>query len=89
MSNIQITVDAINKMKPLEIAESPIVRDKFITIWDTLWGEGEGEAAYEREANYFNAQLRETNSGKLQSCTLLTWPFVAFRSNLVSVHLLT
>ena len=74
MSNIQITVDAINKMKPLEIVESPIIRDRFIYIWDTLWGEGEGEAAYEREANYFNAQLRETNNGKLQACT----PFSIF-----------
>ncbi|EJX00298.1 DNA single-strand annealing protein RecT-like protein [gut metagenome] len=69
MSNIQLTVDAINKMQPLEIVESPLVRDRFISIWDTLWGENTGEAAYERESNYFNTILRETDNGKLQKAT--------------------
>lgn len=69
MSNIQLTVEAINAMKPLEIVESPLVRDKFITIWNTLWGDGSGEGAYEREHVYFNNLLRETENGKLLKAT--------------------
>lgn len=59
MSQINITVEQLNQMQPLDIVTSPIVRDKFINIYDTLWGNGTGEAAYERESNYFNKLLRE------------------------------
>lgn len=59
MSKINLTVEQLNQMQPLDIVTSPIVRDKFINIYDTLWGNGTGEAAYERESNYFNKLLRE------------------------------
>lgn len=59
MSQINLTVEQLNQMQPLDIVTSPIVRDKFINIYDTLWGNGTGEAAYERESNYFNKLLRE------------------------------
>lgn len=60
MGQINVTVEQLDKIEPLEIVTSPIVRDKFINIYDTLWGNGTGEAAYERESNYFNKLLRET-----------------------------
>lgn len=69
MSNIQITVDALNAMQPLEIVEAPAVREKFIQIYDTLWGAGTGEPAYERESRYFNALLRDKDGGKLMKAT--------------------
>ena len=59
MSNIQITLERINSLKPYELVKEPAVRDKFINIWDTLWGEGTGLAAYERESIHFNAILHE------------------------------
>ena len=59
MSQINLTVEQLNQMQPLDIVTSPIVRDKFINIYDTLWGNGTGEAAYQRESNYFNKLLRE------------------------------
>lgn len=59
MSHINLTVEQLNEMQPLDIVTSPIVRDKFVNIYDTLWGNGTGEAAYERESNYFNKLLRE------------------------------
>ena len=59
MNKIQITVDKLKELKPSEIIRNEEVRARFIQIYDTLWGQGTGEAAYEREANYFNAQLRE------------------------------
>lgn len=59
MSNIQITVEEINKMNPLDIALSAPVRQRFIQIYDTLWGEGTGESAYERESIFFNRILAD------------------------------
>ena len=46
-------------MQTLDIVKADIVRDRFISIYDTLWGNGTGEAAYERESIYFNKLLRE------------------------------
>lgn len=57
MSNILITVEEINKMSPLNIVLSAPVKQRFIQIYDTLWGEGSGEAAYERESIFFNRLL--------------------------------
>lgn len=72
MSKINLTVEQLNSIKPFDIAKSEIVRDKFITIYDTLWGAGTGEQAYERESIYFNKILRE--KPELQKCT----PFSLF-----------
>lgn len=57
MSNIALTVEQIKQLAPLDIVTNDIVRQRFIQIYDTLWGEGRGEAAYERESRYFNRIL--------------------------------
>lgn len=72
MSKINLTVEQLNSMKAFDIAKSEIVRDKFITIYDTIWGAGTGEQPYERESIYFNKILRE--KPELQKCT----PFSLF-----------
>lgn len=72
MGNLQLTVEEINQLKPLEIVEHPVVRERFIFIYDKLWGNG--EAAYERESIYFNKALRDNDKGKLQRAT----PFSIF-----------
>ena len=54
-----LTVDELQKLQPADILTYPAVRDKFIQIWDTLWGEGTGEAAYERELNYFGHWVKD------------------------------
>lgn len=72
MNKLQMTVEEINQMKPLDIVEAPFVRDRFIQIYDTLWGDG--EAAYQRESIYFNKALRDNDGGKLQRAT----PFSIF-----------
>ena len=59
MSNIQLTVDRLNQLQPADILTYEPVRDKFIQIWDTLWREGTGEAAYERELNHFTHWLKD------------------------------
>lgn len=67
MSNIQLTVEQLNALKPLEIVTDERVRERFTQIWDTLWGAGSGEAAYERESFHFNNKLREDE--RLQKAT--------------------
>ena len=57
MSNIQLTVDAICAMQPLDIVKNEAVRERFIQIYNALWGGG--EAAYEKESTYFNSLLRD------------------------------
>ena len=59
MSNLTLTVDELQKLQPADILTHEPVRDKFIQVWDTLWGEGKGEAAYERELVYFNHWLKD------------------------------
>ena len=65
MSNINLTVEAINKMPKLEIVTNENVRNRFIYIWGTLYGNG--EAAYERESFFFNNKLRD--EPRLQNAT--------------------
>lgn len=72
MGNLQMTVEEINQLKPLEIVEHPVVRERFTQIYETLWGKG--EAAYQRESIYFNKALRDNDNGKLQRAT----PFSIF-----------
>ena len=72
MSNLQLTVEEINQLKPLEIIEHPKVRERFTQIYETLWGNG--GAAYERESIYFNKALRDNDNGRLQRAT----PFSIF-----------
>jgi hypothetical protein len=64
MGNLQMTVEEINSLKPLEIVEHPVVRERFTQIYETLWGNG--EAAWQRESIYFNKALRDNDNGKLQ-----------------------
>lgn len=72
MSNLQMTVEEINQLKPLDIVEHPVVRERFTQIYETLWGNG--EAAYQRESIFFNKALRDNDNGKLQRAT----PFSIF-----------
>jgi len=67
MSSIQLTIEQINKLNPLDIIQSEAVRTRFIQIHDTLWGAGSGEPAYQRESIHFNAILRDDE--KLQKAS--------------------
>lgn len=68
MSNqIQKMVDELNKLKPLEIAEYDLVEQKFITMYNAIWGTTMGVQVYEKEKFNFNKILQENPS--LQLCT--------------------
>lgn len=57
MSNIQLTVAEISKLRPIEIIENQVVHDRFVKIYESIHGEGMGEGAYQRESNYFKQAM--------------------------------
>ncbi len=67
MDNLNLTVERINSLKPLDVVRDEKVRANFIRVYDTLWGEGEGVKAYERESVFFNKIL--SDNVRLQGAT--------------------
>lgn len=62
MSNLNLTVQQINELEPMEIATNDFVRAKFIQIYEAMWTPSlgiSGEAAYERESRNFTRILAE------------------------------
>lgn len=57
---------AIQSLKSTEVIRNDYVRGQFISVYNAIWKEG-GEAAYEREAMYFNNQIRDNE--RLRACT--------------------
>ena len=57
---------AIGRLKAMEVVRNEYVRQQFVSVWNAIWKEG-GEGAYEREAMYFNNQLRDNET--LRKCT--------------------
>ena len=68
--DLNLTVERINSLKPLDIVRDEKVRANFIRVYETLWGNG--EKAYERESVFFNKIL--SDNIKLQGAT----PFSIF-----------
>lgn len=66
MSNNQKIIDRIQNLKSIDVVRDEAVRQQFIRVYDTIWGEG-GERVYEREAINFSRIMREKPS--LQLCT--------------------
>lgn len=79
MSKIGLKVEEINQLDALQIATNENVRDKFISIYETMWTPStgvSGEAAYERESRNFNRILSEKEDLR-KSCTKFSL-FTAF-----------
>jgi len=79
MSKISLTVEEVNQMAPLDIANNDVVRAKFIQIYEAMWTPStgvSGEAAYERESRNFNRILGEKEDLR-KSCTRFSL-FTAF-----------
>ena len=79
MSKINLTVEEINQLAPLDIATHELVRAKFIQIYEAMWTPStgvSGEAAYERESRNFNRILGEKEDLR-KSCTRFSL-FTAF-----------
>lgn len=79
MSKINLTVEQINDLQPMEIATNDFVRDKFIQIYEAMWTPStgiSGQAAYERESRNFNRILGEKEDIR-KNCTRFSL-FTAF-----------
>ncbi len=58
-NSIQLTVEQINKMNPLDIVKNEAVKSRFIEIRSTIWRDEDAESVYEKESRYFSALLDE------------------------------
>lgn len=61
--------------KATDIVRNERVRNQFIQVYNSIWKEG-GEAAYEREAIYFNQQMREKPGLRKCSGTSVFYAFI-------------
>ncbi len=67
MNNNALTfIQELQQAKATEVVRNERVRSQFIHVYNSIWQEG-GEQAYEREAIYFNQQLRDKE--RLRRCS--------------------
>ena len=67
MSNNALSLaKELQQSKATDVIRLERVRNQFINVYNSIWKEG-GEQAYEREAIYFNQQLRD--KPKLRECS--------------------
>ena len=62
-------------MKATEVIRNERVRSQFISVYNSIWKEG-GEQVYEREAIYFNQQLRDKSNLRECSGTSIFYAFI-------------
>lgn len=71
MSNqIQIKVQELNQMAPTQIVDNPKVEQKFVQMYNAIWGNQMGEQMYNREKFNFNKLLQE--KPELQQCSKIS-----------------
>lgn len=71
MSNqIQLKVSELNQINPLYIADNYKVEQKFIQMYNALWGTDQGQHIYEKEKFNFGKILQD--KPELQKCTQLS-----------------
>lgn len=65
----------LQTMKATDVIRNERVRDQFINVYNSIWKEG-GENVYEREAIYFNQQLRDKPGLRDCSGTSVFYAFI-------------
>lgn len=75
MSNALSLVQELQQTKATDVIRNERVRSQFINIYNSIWKEG-GEQAYEREAIYFNQQLRDKAGLRECSGTSIFYAFI-------------
>lgn len=66
MSNALSFAKELQQMKATDVIRNERVRNQFINVFNSVWKEG-GEQFYEREAIYFNQQMRD--KADLRKCS--------------------
>ena len=75
MGNLTLSLDMLNKMKPVEIVKEEAVKQRFILIYSKIWTRGDeraAEAVYEHESIAFTRAMADSED--LRKCT----PFSIF-----------
>lgn len=67
---IQIRVDELNKLSPMELVENSKVEQKFVQMYNTIHGTDMGAQIYEKEV--FNFQKLMQENPALQECTQMS-----------------
>lgn len=75
MSKVNITAQHIAELEPMKVVKDDLVRQRFVDLYGTLWGEANAQAAYEREVIHFNRLLADSQT--LKNCTPVSI-FIAF-----------
>ena len=75
MSNAMSLAKDLQAMKAVDVIRNERVREQFINVYNSIWKEG-GENAYEREAIYFNQQLRDKPGIRECSGTSVFYSFI-------------
>ena len=65
----------LQTMKATDVIRNERVRNQFINVYNSIWKEG-GENTYEREAIYFNQQLRDKQALRECSGTSIFYAFI-------------
>ena len=65
MSNqIQIKVAELNQLNPLMIADDSRVEQKFILMYNAIWGTDQGTQIYEKESSTFGKSCKTSRNCK-------------------------
>lgn len=75
MNNAMSLAKELQAMKATDVIRNERVREQFINVYNSIWKEG-GENAYEREAIYFNQQLRDKAGIRECSGTSVFYSFI-------------
>lgn len=75
MSNALTLAKELQSMKATDVIRNERVRNQFISVYNSIWKEG-GEQVYEREAIYFNQQLRDKENLRECSGTSIFYAFI-------------
>lgn len=75
MSNAMSLAKDLQATKAVDVIRNERVREQFINVYNSIWKEG-GENAYEREAIYFNQQLRDKSGLRECSGTSIFYSFI-------------
>lgn len=75
MSNALLLANELQSMKAIDVIRNERVRNQFISVYNSIWKEG-GEQVYEREAIYFNQQLRDKANLRECSGTSIFYAFI-------------
>ncbi len=75
MSNAITLAKELQTMKATDVIRNERVRNQFISVYNSIWKEG-GEQVYEREAIYFNGQLRDKANLRECSGTSIFYAFI-------------